>query len=385
MFYCPYCGIKVKDNEHYCLNCGEQLPDDIDKRFKPRKKFNQRWFMPLSLFIFLILLLPPFYFLLQHQNTQAKFYFEQGEASILAQDYSTALDHFEKALSYKNNFYDADISLTFANYAIEIDSLLTEALQHLEELNFAEALSSVNEAEDKLKNFHGPAVSDLINHILSIRNDIHISQINYYLDHDPSIDILKNLLWEAESIQNEEAERLTELIRNQIIDYTFSKASEKLNNKQFNDAQLLVEDGLKYAANSEKLLSLQTAIGKEKTAFEITEQQRIEQAIDMAEEERELNEQDAVQLEQIELDQNEQGRIVVQGEVKSVATIPIHSISISYTISDPYTEIVENTVFIYPEKLYPDETGKFEFTHYDIEEDLEKIDVKVNTIKWYTD
>lgn len=385
MFYCPYCGIKVKDNEHYCLNCGEQLPDDIDKRFKPRKKFNRRWFMPLSLFIFLILLLPPFYFLLQHQNTQAKFYFEQGEASILAQDYSTALDHFEKALSYKNNFYDADISLTFANYAIEIDSLLTEALQHLEELNFAEALSSVNEAEDKLKNFHGPAVSDLINHILSIRNDIHISQINYYLDHDPSIDILKNLLWEAESIQNEEAERLTELIRNQIIDYTFSKASEKLNNKQFNDAQLLVEDGLKYAANSEKLLSLQTAIGKEKTAFEITEQQRIEQAIDMAEEERELNEQDAVQLEQIELDQNEQGRIVVQGEVKSVATIPIHSISISYTISDPYTEIVENTVFIYPEKLYPDETGKFEFTHYDIEEDLEKIDVKVNTIKWYTD
>src|SRR5690625_7311571 len=100
------------------------------------------------------------------------------------------------------------------------------------------------------------------------------------------------------------------MIRDQIIDYTFSNANKKLNNKQFIDAQLLVEDGLKYASESEKLQSLRTTIDKEKTAFEIAEKQRIEKAVHMAEEDRELNELDAINLENVNLEREDRKSVV---------------------------------------------------------------------------
>lgn len=385
MFYCPFCGISVKENEKYCLNCGEQLPVDIEKRFVKKKRFNRQWYIPLSITMIILLLFVPFYLFLQYQSAQAKEFYDQGEDNVLNEDYEAAKNNLEKALTYKDNFYDADISLRFVKHAIEVEDNLDDASSYLAELNFQEALSLVNESENLLKNYHGPAVTELIQKILTLRNDISISEINFHLSNDPSIDAIKNYLWEAESIKTEEAEILTGTIRNQIIDYTFSKASEKLNNKQFNDAQLLVEDGLKYAPDSERLQSLRTTIDKEKTAFEIAEQQRIEQAIHMAEEERELNEQDAISLEFINLDRDDQDRLVVRGEVKSIATIPVHSISIEYSLHDRKTELEDNIVFVYPEKLYPEETGKFEFTHYDIDQNLDNININVNKIKWYID
>lgn len=385
MYHCPYCGIIVKEEEKYCLNCGKQLPVDIHKRFSQKKRFNRLWYIPLSIFILFLLSAIPFYLFLQFQSTKAKEFYDLGEKSVLKEDYQAAKDHFEQALSYKSNFHEAEVSLKFVNHAIEIDKNLLEASKRLDDNDFQEALNLINEAESLLKNYHGPAVTEIINDILMLRNEINIANINDQLHNKPSIDTLKNLLWEAEALKTDVAEELTDQIRNEIIDYTFSKASEKLNNKQFNDAQLLVEDGLKYATNSEKLQSLRTTIEKEKTAFEIAEQQRIEQAIHMAEEDRELNEQGAIKLETVNLDKDDQDRLIVKGEVLSVATIPIHSILIEYSLLYRDHEILENKIFVYPETLYPDETGKFEFTHYDIDQKLEDIQVNVEKIKWYTD
>lgn len=385
MFYCPYCGMSVKNNEQYCVNCGEQLPVDIENRFNRKKQFNRYWYIPFSVLILFFLLLIPFYLFLQYQSTQAKELYDQGEKQVLNEDYQSAENYFEQALAYKKNFDEADISLKFVKHAIDVEKYLSEASMHLEELNFQESLSVVNEAENLLKNYHGSAVTDMINKILTLRNKISISQINYQLNNQPNIDTLKGLLWEAEALKTDEAEELTDLIRNQIIDYTFSKASEKLNNKQFNDAQLLVEDGLKYASESEKLQSLRTTIDKEKTAFEIAEKQRIEKAVHMAEEDRELNELDAINLENVNLERDDQGRLVVMGEVKSVATIPVHSILVEYSLHYKDSELENNKIFVYPDKLYPGETGKFEFTHYDINQEMEKIKINVNKIKWYTD
>jgi len=385
MLFCPYCGISVKEDEKYCMNCGEQLPDDIEKRFKKKKRLNRLWYIPLSLFIIILLSLIPFYSLLQNQNSQAKELYDKGEKSVLDEDYQSARDYFEQALTLKRNFYDADVSLKFVKHVIKIEDYLADALQKLDQLDFQEALTLVNEAENLLKNYHGSAVTEVINKILTLRNEISISQINFQLNDQPNIHDLKGLLWEAEAIKTEEAELLTKMIRDQIIDYTFSNANKKLNNKQFIDAQLLVEDGLKYAADSEKLQSLRTTIDKEKTAFEIAEQQRIEQAIHMAEEDRELNEQDAIELENVSIEQDDQDNLIVKGKVKSVATIPVHSILIEYSLQYKNIDIEKNKVFVYPEKLYPGETGKFEFTHYEMNKNIENTKINVDKIKWYTD
>src|SRR5699024_5797123 len=143
-----------------------------------------------------------------------------------------------------------------------------------------------------------------------------------HLNSEPNIDDLKSLLWETEAINNDESMEIAESIRTKIVDFIFSKASEQLNNNQFSDAQILVEDGLKYVADSEKLLSLKTTIDKEKTAFETAQQERIEQAINMAAEEHEVNQSDAVKLNSVKLKKDDQEKLVVKGEVNSIATIP---------------------------------------------------------------
>src|SRR5699024_11914754 len=114
---------------------------------------------------------------------------------------------------------------------------------------------------------------------------------------------------------------------------------------------------------SEKLQSLKTTIEKEKTAFETAQEERIEQAINMAAEENEVNQSDAVELNSVKLKKDGKDKLIVKGKVDSIATIPIHSVVIEYTLtSDKDDETLSNKVFIYPDKLYPNETGKFEYT-----------------------
>lgn len=386
MLHCPYCGTIVKENESYCVKCGRELPSDLHTRLKRKKTFNRYWYIPILSLIFCIISLVTFYFILQYKETTAKQLYNQGENFMIEENYLEAKDAFRDALTYKDNFYEADISLNFVEKVLHIEEDLKKAIEQTENEQFNDALAIIDTAERTLKNYHGTAVNHLINQIVNERNNIKIEQLKSVLKNQPNIDELKSLLWESEAINTADAKEITLNIRNQIVDYIFSKASEQLNNKQFNDAQILVDDGLKYASNSEKLLSLKTTIEKEKTAFEVEQQERIEQAIHLAAEEQEKNKEDAVKLNAVKLTSDEQGNLIVNGEVTSVATVPINSVLIEYSIlTDQDKEILTNKVYVFPDKLYMNEDGKFEFTHYDVNDRHEDIKVNVNKITWYTD
>lgn len=386
MFHCPYCGLIVKEDESYCFSCGKELPNDLNTRSKTKKHFNRYWYLPIFSLLLCILSLMTFYFILQHMETTAKQLYNQGENYISEENYVEAKAAFNDALTYKENFQQADIALNFVDKVLDIEDDLKEAIKQQEDFQFKDALSIIDISERTLQNYHGTAVNNLIDQIIIQRNNIKIEQLKNLLEDQPNIDELKILLWESEAINNADAEEITVNIRNQIVDYTFSRASEQLNNKQFNDAQILVDDGLKYASNSEKLLSLKTTIEKEKTAFEMEQQQRIEQAIHLAAEEQEKNQEDAVKLNKVKIDNDEQGNWILNGKVTSVATVPINSVLIEYSLlTNKDDEILSNKVYVFPDKLYMNEDGKFEFTHYDIDEKHKNIKVKVNKITWYTD
>src|SRR5690625_2679379 len=167
--------------------------------------------------------------------------------------------------------------MTFTNNVLQIQREFDEAIVQLDAENLEDAITTVNHTEKLSTNLQGPTTTPIVKQIDELRSNIKIEQINKLLADQPGIEDYKTLLWEAEAIKTSDAEELKELIRKEIIDYTFSKASEELNKKQFNNALNLVEDGLKYAVDSDKLQSLKTTIDKEKTAFETAEQQRIEQ------------------------------------------------------------------------------------------------------------
>lgn len=385
MLHCPYCGTDVKEDEHYCIKCGKQLPNDIHNRLN-NIKFNKYWYIPLLTAIFFLLSSGVYYFILQNKSSQAKDLYEQGEQFALEKDYNKAKNLFDKALKNKSNFNQAEVSLNFINRALKIGLLLDDTDKLLEQQSYQEALSIINKTESELNNFNGPATSGLIDTIVAKRNTIKITNLEEELKQEPDIDNLKILLWDAEEINDDVAEEIALNIQSQITEYFFSKASKQLKIKQFNNAQTLIKDGLKYAPDAEKLQSLKTTIDKEKTAFETVQQQRIEQAMDTAAKEQQFNETDAIELVSVDLKSDDQGKLVVKGQVKSLATIPLDSILIAYTLSNKDdAELLSNEVFVYPDKLYPGETGKFEFTHLDRKEKVKHVDVKVNKITWYTD
>ncbi|SEQ63739.1 hypothetical protein SAMN05216232_2949 [Virgibacillus subterraneus] len=385
MHHCPYCGTKVKENELYCIKCGKQLPEDATERLINRKSFNKYWYIPISILALVILSAGIYYVIMQNQTAEASDLYNKAEESVMGGQYGEAKELLQSALENSKEFKQADIALTYVQEALKIENSIEKANNYLKKQEYQKALSLINDAENSLSNYNGNAVTQLIDKLTSKRNLIKIEELKHKLNQNPSINDMKALLWEAESIKHDEAAEITTDIRNQIVDYTFSKASENLNDKQFSDALVIVEDGLKYAPNSGKLQSLKTTIDKEKTAFETAQRQRIEQAISSAEEERKLNENDAIELVSVNVENNEQDKLVVKGKVKSVATIPINTILVEYALSSKSgSEFLSNEVYVYPETLYPNEVGEFEFTHFDIDQEGKNINIKVDKIKWYT-
>ncbi|WP_339227533.1 zinc-ribbon domain-containing protein [Oceanobacillus sp. FSL K6-2867] len=386
MFHCPNCGTTVKEKEQYCIKCGKPLPKDIESRIFNKRKFNKFWLVPIIAVLLIASLAGVYHLILKSQTAEAKEFYAQGEQQFIEGNYEKAQKLFTKSIDSHPNFKQAKTALAFSDLALQIEDSLSNAKQLQEESSFQKASSVVHDASQLLNNYKGTAVDQMINQIETVRNHLKIAELTHHLEQDPGIDDLKVMLWDAEAINQNDARELTQTIRDQIIDYSFTKASEQLNQKQFSDALLLVKDGLKYAPDSEKLDSLQITIEKEKAAFETAMEQRIEQAMNSAAQENELNENDAIELAAASIKKDKQENIFVEGEVKSVATIPVHSVVVEYTISTKNgSEILTNEVVTFPDVLYPGETGKFEFTHYDLDKKPSSLEIKVTKITWYTE
>ena len=386
MFFCPYCGTKVKSEESFCLNCGKKLPNNLAKRMDMSQQgFNRFWLLPIGLVLLSFVVFTMLFFLSERNTAQALKYYEESEELVLDAKYNLASEKLEQAIKLKPKFEQAVIALDFIKVASKIKKNIEQAHDYVDEGEFKDALSLIDESERDLSSYHGEIATRLVENLTEEQNIIKYASLLSSLESQPSIDDLKILIWEAEGIKTKEAEEVAENIRTQIADYTHSKAIELLNKHQFSDAHLLVTDGLKYAANSKKLISLQQSIDKEQEAFETEQQNRIEQAIHLAEEEREMNEQEAVELIEVDYAEDDQGAIIVSGEVKSNATIPIHSVVVKYSLYHDKDEEAHatNKAFVFPDTLYPGDSGEFEFTHYDIDEDIEITDIQIEKFTWY--
>ncbi|WP_053219841.1 zinc ribbon domain-containing protein [Virgibacillus senegalensis] len=385
MLYCPYCGSKTNDDELFCIQCGKKLPEDRYDRIAEPGPDRRIWYLPAISLLFSFLAIGFCYLFLQHQTEQAKEAFRSGEEQALDGNYDEALIHFEKALEEKNNFPAAHENKSFMEVALRSRLDLKQASDYAAEKDFQKSLEKIDEAENNLKVYNGEAVDVIINEVVEKRSEVQLEQLQQSMENDPSIEKLKTLLWQAKAISSEEAESITETIEEQIISYIFSTANEQLSQKQFTDARDIVEEGLNFVPNSDKLQSLQTTIEKEKTAFETEQQHRIEQAATAAEKEQNLNKNDAVEMIDVSISRDEQGNAVVSGKLKSVATVPVYSISVDYKILDKSdSELLSNEVYIYPDTLYPGEEGKFEFTHFDTKA-ADTSDIEIEKIKWFLD
>ncbi|MYL34790.1 zinc-ribbon domain-containing protein [Pontibacillus yanchengensis] len=383
MAHCPYCGTPIYDNESYCVYCGEKLPADLSERVHPDyfNGFNRWWLLPMVVLLLSIISLGSTYFIMEQKTVTAQAKFHTGEQIALEGNYSKAKDYFKAAEMLTHQFPAASQNKQFMKIALQVQSYIDEARNQTYNHQYQSSLETLTAAEELLTNYNGEVVRNLIEDIVLLRNNTKVDQLQQTMEDKPSIEELKSLLWQADSIPTDAAKKITKQIREQIVAHSFSNANERLKQKQFSKARSFVEEGLRYAPNSNKLQSLKTTIEKGKTAFETAQQNRIEQAINAAEKEREKNQTDAVKVTSLEATINEFGDLVIKGKIKSVATVPINSVSLSYILVNGSGEkVLSNEVYSYPDTLYPGETGNVEFTHYDVQNSF---NVKVDKVKWF--
>src|SRR5699024_3353147 len=185
----------------------------------------------------------------------------------------------------------------------------------------------------------------------------------------------------ADSIQDPEAYQLVRRIRDQLITHTTNQAYSYLDQNQFSLARGIVESGLYYVPNDVKLTSLLNSIIKEQESFVVAQEERLEQAFFQYEAEQEINTNDAIDNLVIEFKINIDQQLVVSGELTSVATVPIHAVFIHYDLIDQDGEELDsNEIYIYPETLYPGESGQFDHIHFDLKLIEETVDVQVTSV-----
>lgn len=384
MLYCPHCGTNVKEEEIYCIKCGKALPEDMLNRIEDKKEITKWWLLPVFSIILVALAIGGYALLLQHKSTKAMELYTEAETLLMEEKYSKANERLTESLDYRKQFTQAEILFNYTIVAKHIEDELLEAEKLIDNNEFESAIEMISTLENQLTSYHGEGVSFLIEKLNDSLALAKLEQLKEKLEGGPSFNELRILIWEAEEINHPESPEIVTSIRKRIIDHTFSRASEELNNHQYNDAILIVEDGLKYAPEAEKLQSLLTNINKEKLAFEAEAKERMEQAIDTASKEHQINENDAIELLSVKLENNDDNELVIKGEVKSNATVPIDSIIVEYALLRNDEEILTNEIFVFPDTLYPSENGKFEFTHFDIKEKSTRLKADVKKITWYT-
>jgi len=378
--YCPKCGAKVYKEEIFCVNCGDRLPGDQDNRI-PKNRWRVKYFtIPIILLIVIIGSSITIYTLFNIKVTDSEDLYIKAEEALLLTDYDSAKEHIEQAIDINPSFKQAEVLHQFTEFTVD-------TLNHLDGLdNEYEKIQMILEAKNELSHYTGEAVEQFKDLLSTKQTTIQLNLLNEKLAQNPSTEELPALLWEADSIQDPEAYELVRLIREQLVTHATNEAYAYLEQKQFRLAANTVKTSLQYSPNDSRLASLLNSIEKEKEAFEVAQEARLEQAFSQYEVEQERNENDAIDDLAIhfEVDQNEQ--LVISGELTSVATIPIHAILVHYTLLDEEAnEIASNDIFIYPETLYPGETGEFERTYVD--PDIVELidDINVTSVTWLLD
>ncbi|WLD93241.1 zinc-ribbon domain-containing protein [Alkalihalobacillus sp. AL-G] len=377
--YCSNCGNQLQHEEKFCQSCGAKRSSNVETSPPPRRKWY--WLVPLLTFFIIAGSLGSYVFAERAETDTANDAFEKGEQLALKGDYKKAKQSFQYALTLRGNFDAAKRNITLMETAINIEERLHKAKQQQEDHAFEKAINEIKHAEAMISGFSGELITQIEQEIKKSRITTNVAQLRFEMKGKSSIEELEPILVKAERLDIPEAEQIANKIRMQIADFAYTIASDLLKDKQFSAALASVTKGLSYEPDNGKLLNLKTTIKSEQEAFEQAEQNRIEQALLAASKEKEHNLNNAIEVTEIQASLNEFGDIIVAGTVKSNATVPVTSIMISYTLfQKDGQEYGENEAYVFPDVLYPGETGSFEYTHFLVNEAL---NVKLNEATWY--
>ncbi|MCF6410833.1 zinc ribbon domain-containing protein [Pseudalkalibacillus salsuginis] len=377
--FCSNCGNKLQMNDQYCETCGAKRLSTVESTKSNMKRWH--WLMPMIAFLLAAICLSGYLFTEHKKTNSAMEAFKKGETAALEGEYKEARKFFKEALVLRSKFPAAKENVKLVNSAIEIKERLHIAAKHQNDQEFNKSYEQLEKAEGILSTYSGKVADSIGTDIRNTRMNVKVTEISHEMKGKSKLEELEPILVKAEKIDLKEAKEIAEEIRDRIAEIAFAQANDLLTDHQFTAALTSVKKGLYHKPKNEKLINLKSTIQNEQAAFEKAQEKRYEQALIAASKEKEHNLNDALEVISIKAKFNDLGDLIVKGSVKSKATVPITSVSISYSLIDGNKRVYdENEVYISPDVLYPDEIGTFEYTHYLIDKEF---NVEYNEANWY--
>ncbi len=377
--FCSNCGNKLQMNDQYCETCGAKRLSTVESTKSNMKQWH--WLIPMIAFLLAVICLSGYLFTEHKKTHSAMEAFKKGETAALEGEYKEARKYFKEALALRSKFPAAKENMELVNSAIEIKERLHIAAKHQNDQEFNKSYEQLEKAEGILSTYSGKVADSIGTDIRNTRMNVKVTEISHEMKGKSKLEELEPILVKAEKLDLKEAEEIAEEIRDRIAEIAFAQANDLLTDHQFTAALASVKKGLYHKPKNEKLINLKSTIQNEQAAFEKAEEKRYEQALIAASKEKEHNLNDALEVTSIKAKFNDLGDLIVKGSVISKATVPITSVSISYSLMDDKKRVYdENEVYISPDVLYPDEIGTFEYTHYLIDKEL---NVEFNEANWY--
>jgi len=403
--YCHQCGAELAENSQFCSQCGVKVQNQPKKGQDSNNKGTMlidetavgieleqekagisiaRFlpaFLPLFSLILVSIILVSYYYHGKKVNEEVIELKNSADEAAIEGNYEKAKEYLLEAQTKRPDYSVLELDYNAINDAVSYDQSLNLIDDQIKKTQFSQASKELASLKDKLLRQQGPLFAPFHQQIDEKNISITVGTVKKELTDLTTVDQLAKKLSILASMPKKEASAVKEEILNKIIQISTDEAEAEVSNKQFSDAIEIIDKGLQYAINNEKLLSLKDRVKQEKDAFELAEQQRIDQALEAAAQEDLKNRTAAVEVADFSVDVDEFGDVYLTGKVENVATKGITSITISYKIMDENDEVIDTgDASVYPYELAPGETGSFEDTYYG---DNQNVTVEINNITWY--
>lgn len=391
--FCHDCGSKQQVGAQFCSKCGTKLVNPTSSQEEAstnealqtssnkEKSLPYYWFLPIISFIFIVFGLVGYSVYEIVINHKVANQIEMADMLITEGDYQNALKQINLASQARPN-HELILQLkTFVEEIVPYETALVEIDQLLQTNELDRAENELNAIRTKFENNTNPIYEPLKEQVKKRESTLTIAKVKNEINELTTLDTLIERLNQLSSIDNEETNEIKQQIKNKIVTVAYEQANNYLANHNFSNATQIIEQALTYVPNDEKLLSFKEKIANEKLAFEQAELQRIEQAMVSAAEEKIRNHTAAVEVLSVNSSLDEFGDVLVEGEIKNVATTSIHSVEIYYSIYDINGYYLGDTsTTVYPYYLEPGESGYFHEWLYSLYED---VIIEIDDITWY--
>lgn len=259
--------------------------------------------------------------------------------------------------------------LSHVQTALSMEKELEEVSKLLEEGSLSEADEQLATIQAALKQENGRLYQTLVPALNEMDSRFTLQEVNEELSKITDVDELAAKLNTLSDLNLEEAAKVREKIYEKIVNRSTKTAEAAAEEKRYTEAIALIDEGLQYVSNDEKLIQLKERVQQEKQAFEQAAQERLESAMQQAAQDELRNETEALEVADIRMEKDEFGDYKISGELKSVATQVISTISVKYDIKTQDGEVVRSeSAKVYPNYLTPGSTGSFEKMYYNLEE-----------------